>query len=58
MNLCEFGVLKNGFLFCIRVDSICGHSRYCTNDRCIKMTNSYTKCKVRERREEEKKEDN
>jgi hypothetical protein len=35
------------YLWCKQSNSICAFYRYCTNDRCLKMTEKYTQCKVR-----------
>lgn len=50
-NLCEYAEQRNQgiakYLWCIKVNEICPFCRYCTNDKCLKMTNKYTQCKVR-----------
>ena len=62
MKLCEFGTYYNkGFniyLMCNKTNSMCGFVRYCAEERCLKMIDSYSKCKVRNKngkKEEENK---
>jgi hypothetical protein len=61
MKLCEFGICNNkGFniyLMCNKTNSICVFVRYCAEERCLKMTDSYSKCKARNSDGKKEKED-
>ena len=35
------------YLWCKKTNTICAFYRYCTNDRCLKMTEKYPTCKAR-----------
>jgi len=62
MKLCECGIYHekgfNIYIICNKTNSICPLVRYCANERCLKMSNSYLTCKRRNKNEQEKKESN
>lgn len=50
-NLCEYAEEKKSnnaiCLKCKKNGNYCGFQRYCIEERCLKMRNTYTICKVR-----------
>lgn len=51
MKICEYGMPHNNsfgiYMICKKNNSICTFVRYCVNERCLKMTSSYSNCKER-----------